>query len=138
MVGGIIMTREEIINNAAVKFATHFIDTGETDFYGHFVKELGLDDAEQRGFIHGAKWADENPKSPWISVEDDLPSNHEDMHNMSGSFLYTDNVLVLTGNRLLAGRRLVTYMIFNDNTGKWEWYTPLNVKYWMRIPESPK
>ena len=62
------MTREEAINNAAVQYATHFIDTGETDFYGHFVKELGLDDAEHRGFIHGAKWADNNPKPGLIDL----------------------------------------------------------------------
>ena len=30
-------------------------------------------------FEAGAKWADANPKSPWISVDDDLPCNHEDM-----------------------------------------------------------
>ena len=62
------MTREESINKAAVQYATHFIDTGETDFYGHFVKELGLDDAEHRGFIAGAKWADNNPKSGLIDL----------------------------------------------------------------------
>lgn len=26
-------------------------------------------------FEAGARWADANPKSPWISVEDDLPNN---------------------------------------------------------------
>ena len=62
------MTREESINNAAVQFATQFIDTGETDFYGHFVKEQGLDHAEYRGFIAGAKWADANPKSRLIDL----------------------------------------------------------------------
>ena len=30
----------------------------------------------ENGFIMGAKWADDNPKSPWISVEDDLPCNN--------------------------------------------------------------
>ena len=62
------MTREESINNAAVRFATQFIDTGETDFYGHCVKEQGLDHAEYRGFIAGAKWADSNPKDGLISL----------------------------------------------------------------------
>ena len=62
------MTRKEAINKAAVQFATHFIDTGETDFYGHFVKEQGLDDAEHRGFIAGAKWTDNNPKPGLIDL----------------------------------------------------------------------
>lgn len=78
---------------------------------------------------------DNNPKSPWISVEDDLPSNHEDMHQMSGSLLYTDDVLVLAGNMVLISRRLVTCMMFDDSTGKWKWNTPFHVKHWMRIPK---
>lgn len=28
------------------------------------------------GFEAGVKWADSNPKSPWISVDEDLPCNH--------------------------------------------------------------
>ena len=31
------------------------------------------------GFEAGVKWADEHPKSPWISVKDDLPCNHSDL-----------------------------------------------------------
>ena len=62
------MTREESINNAAVQFATQFIDTGEIDFYGHFVKEQGLDHAEYRGFIAGARWADKHPKEDLITL----------------------------------------------------------------------
>ena len=27
-------------------------------------------------FTVGAKWADSHPKSPWISVEEDLPCNN--------------------------------------------------------------
>ena len=30
-------------------------------------------------FAEGAQWADENPQSPWISVDDDLPSNHQEL-----------------------------------------------------------
>lgn len=89
-------------------------------------------------FEKGAEWADNNPVSPWINVEDDLPCNHEEMYKMSGSLLYTEEVLVLAGNALLAGRKLVTCMLFDDKTGKWKWDTLLHVKYWMRIPKSPK
>ena len=31
------------------------------------------------GFEGGIKWADEHPKSPWISIKDDLPCNHEEL-----------------------------------------------------------
>ena len=33
----------------------------------------------QNAFCAGAKWADANPKSPWISVDEDLPYNHEEL-----------------------------------------------------------
>ena len=29
------------------------------------------------GFEAGVKWADEHSKSPWISVDEDLPCNYE-------------------------------------------------------------
>ena len=29
------------------------------------------------GFEAGVKWADANPKSPWISIDEDLPCNHK-------------------------------------------------------------
>ena len=87
------------------------------------------------GFESGVEWADANPKSPWISVDDDLPCNHEDMYQMSGTLLYTDDVLVLAGNMVLYSRRLVTCMMFDDSTGKWKWNTPFHVKHWMRIPK---
>lgn len=46
-------------------------------------------------FEAGAKWADSNPKSPWISVDDDLPCNHEDMIVLAGPLgKDTYNVLV--------------------------------------------
>ena len=49
------------------------------------------------GLQEGLKTADDNPKSPWISVQDDLPYNHkefmEDKH-------YTKSVLaVLVWNK---------------------------------------
>ena len=119
------MTREEIIKAADNDFEIEAVDMkDELDFYKVY----------RAGILYGQN----HPKSPWISVEDDLPCNHEEMYKMSGSLLYTEEVLVLAGNVLLAGRKLVTCMLFDDNTGKWKWDTPLHVKYWMRIPKSPK
>ena len=53
-------------------------------------------------FEKGADWADEHPlpykeKSPWISVEDDLLCNHEEMIQSD----FTDAVLVLSNNGVL-------------------------------------
>ena len=81
-------------------------------------------------FLEGAKFALNNQ---WINVEDDLPCNHEDMYNMSGSFIYTNDVLALDGTR-----PVIVYMIFNDKTGEWKWNKPLNIKYWLSIPKLTK
>ena len=59
------MTRQEEIAKA---FENALPATeGYTPFY-----------CEKVAFRLGAEWADENQKSPWISVDDDLPCNHED------------------------------------------------------------
>lgn len=85
------------------------------------------------GLQYGLDVADSDPISPWISIEDDLPCNHDDMYNMSGSFIYTNDVLALDGTR-----PVIVYMIFNDKTGEWKWNKPLNIKYWFPIPKLPK
>ena len=49
------------------------------------------------GFEAGVKWADAHPKSPWISVEDDLPCNHSDLVlTYNGTPFSTKRVLVMT------------------------------------------
>ena len=122
------MTREESINNAAVRFATQFIDTGETDFYGHFVKEQDLDHAEYRGFIAGAKWADANPKSTWISVEDDLPCNHREYVDLKYNS-YTCQLLVRCKNGIYSVERMVII------GGEWGWTGSNDITHWMPIPK---
>ena len=85
------------------------------------------------GFINGAKWADRHPKSPWISVDEDLPCNHEELlsSNPVGYSQETTFVLVIdiTGS-------IVISMMVNDS-GKWEWVR-WPALYWMPIPELPK
>ena len=90
-------------------------------------------------FEKGADWADEHPlpstdedkeKSPWISVEDDLPCNHEEIVQTD----FTDRVLVLTING--CPELEVASMCVIE--GKWEWNTLATVLYWMPIPKLPK
>ena len=81
-------------------------------------------------FIEGAEWADTHPMTPWISVEDDLPCNHEEMYHMSESLICTDRVLTLVDNV-----PVIMCMVFNEKTGGWDWSKPLNVRYWMKIPK---
>lgn len=52
------MTREQQIKQAA------FERNCESDFDSN---------DGRNGFVEGAQWADEHPKSPWISVEERLP-----------------------------------------------------------------
>lgn len=79
-------------------------------------------------FKQGAKWADTHPKSPWISVKDDLPCNHQDLVHSN----YTDRVLVSARN----GYSEIAFMSKMENI--WVWETPIKVSYWMPIPELPK
>ena len=80
------------------------------------------------GFEEGVRWADKNPKSPWISVKDDLPCNHQELTHSN----YTDRVLVLSRN----GYSEVAFMCIIEDV--WEWNTLITVLYWMPIPEPPK
>ena len=69
--------------------------------------------------------ADENPKSPWISVEEDLPCNHKELIHSN----YTDRVLVSSRN----GYFEVAFMCIIEDA--WEWNNLITVSYWMPIPK---
>ena len=81
------------------------------------------------GFETGVQWADDNPKSPWISVKDDLPCNHKEL--ISGEDKRnTIHVFVLV-------RGLVVLSRMEKFEGEWHWITD-DPTYWMIIPELPK
>lgn len=81
-------------------------------------------------FLEGAKFALDNQ---WISVEEDLPCNHDELiycHNNNR----TVNVLVCYKGNVYA----IEYMFNSTKRGLgWEWSnsTPC---YWMPIPKLPK
>lgn len=83
----------------------------------------------------GVRWADSNPKSPWISVEDDLPCNHEELidKNFKGNFQKTLFVVVWYDNH-----EDLDCMI--SENGEWRWLSKFRNSYthWMLIPEPPK
>ena len=71
------MIREEIKKQAEIY-------TDDVSNYTEWTDDGGWTDYNaakfvEKAFIEGAKWADANPKSPWISVNDDLPCNHKEM-----------------------------------------------------------
>ena len=80
-------------------------------------------------FTVGAKWADSHPKSPWISVDEDLPCNHEELLNAK---CQTKEVFAIRA----LGFFDICYMQKID--GKWIWFPYKNIEYWMPIPKPPK
>lgn len=85
------------------------------------------------GFESGVNWADSNPKSPWISVEDDLPCNNSDVIH----FGFTNRVLVIDEHKNI----FIAYMKKNGNN-EWIWYSDEDnfgllhvVTHWMPIPK---
>lgn len=99
------MTREEQIEKVAYK-----------------QKELVNIDTES--FIKGAKWADNHPKSPWISVNEKLPLIEK----------YDISMMVLALNT--EGK--INFSKYNYDAE--EWITPETdiVTHWMPIPKLPK
>ena len=86
-------------------------------------------------FTVGAKWADANPKNPWISVEDDLPCNHEELITTNGRY-EKNTIYVITIDKY--GIIESNYMVLYDD-GKWNWkYGVPAPCYWMLIPKLPK
>lgn len=124
------MTREEIRQEALKAEKEKFprcAGDKENSFHG-------VNSAYGLGFIDGALWADANPKSPWISVEDDLPYNNpNNIH-----FGFTNRVLATDGKNIL-----VAYMRKNKDN-KWIWWSEDNVDithiitHWMPFPKPPK
>lgn len=122
------MTREEQIKKQADIYTDDASNYTEWSDDGGWSNSNDIDLVE-KAFIEGAKWADNNPKSPWISVEDDLPCNHEELTHSN----YTDRVIVLARNEFPE----VEFM-YKVEEGVWEWTTLKNVSYWMPIPKLPE
>lgn len=82
-------------------------------------------------FKQGAEWADNNPKSPWISVKDYLPCNRKEL--LLSTECHTAGVFTYKKG----GACGIDNMIIRN--GKWEWEAwRENYLYWMPIPELPK
>ena len=108
------MTREEEIANAADRaFPTK-------DYY--------IPTMEILGFTFGARWADEHPKFPWISVKEDLPCNHKELLN---SDTLTKSVII----RNLDGSITLSLMYLNV---EWKWMSEDNPTHWFPILDLPK
>ena len=112
------MTREEEIINAANELCNSFRG-GKT---------------YKLGFEIGAEWADEHPKSPWISVEDDLPCNHKEL-------IIDDELLDKHTKPVICNKSYgvccVGIMVYNVDRNAWHWVSE-KPTHWFPIPELPK
>ena len=114
------MTRQEEIDNAKTAFYKRVL---EDDYYYD----------PRDCFEEGAKWADKNPKSPWISVKDDLPCNHKELissDKSSENLTVTEYVVAV-----IYGYKALSRMYELD--GKWYWEND-EPTHWFPIPEPPK
>lgn len=88
---------------------------------------------EEAAFEAGARWADANAPSPWISVKESLPEGHEEV------FIH------LIDDLLNDYRFLSATFIPREGTGMFVpmfdtadgFYGIDDVDYWMRIPPLP-
>ena len=119
------MTREEEINIAASRYIEENTINGYVAISDH-----------KDSFIEGAEWADSNPKSPWISVDKDLPCNHSDLVLTYNKIPFsTKRVLVMTDIHTL----FLCEMKEDDDRGWiWNYSTKDKITHWMLIPELPK
>lgn len=86
-------------------------------------------------FRDGARWADANPQSPWISVEDDLPCNYKELMRTREVREGTETVDVFATSK--SGIIWSDYMIYEN--GKWRWNgNYFNPDFWMLAPKLPK
>lgn len=114
------MTRENEINIAASKYIEDNSLGGEVCI-----------SSRKDSFIEGADWADNNPKSPWISVKDDLPFNHKEL--LDSSKRMTFQVFIRYGD----GRYGFSCMA--KILDEWKWLNNwTKITHWMKVPEIPK
>lgn len=103
------------------------------DVMSRFSYRNGYSNAKD-AFIEGAKWADNNQPSPWVSVLDDLPP-------LRGSLGVSKAVLVKVRDNMTGSTRTeVDYRFADDSLFRWKsegLHTEgrFTVTHWMPIPE---
>ena len=90
-------------------------------------------DREERwyrvGLQEGLSIADDNPKSPWISVKDDLPCNHKELISPDDKRDTLHVVVVIRGH--------IIFSRMCKLEGKWFWEND-EPTHWLPIPKPPK
>lgn len=124
------MTREEEIREAIKTLQVYVCGNN-----GIFECSECIDSDIQNAFYQGVKWADKHPKSPWISVKDDLPCNHSDLVLTYNDIPFsTKRVLVMTDVHTL----FLCEMKKDDRGWIWNYSTKDKITHWFPIPKLPK
>ena len=113
------MLREEV-KYASKDYVNYLLDKQE--YHNEKYTEYDI----KQAFEKGAEWADEHPKSPWISVEDDLPCNHNELINGN----VTHPVFARDINNIYGVTIMMKFI-------KWD-FMSCNITHWMPIPKLPK
>ena len=131
------MTREELIKKQAEIYTDNrdnYVEWSDGWEAHNDIKFV------EKAFIEGAKWADNNPKSHWISVEDDLPCNHKELLENEH---YTKAVLVVLSWNEHPSKRHISMHSMSNKIGSfdvdWYWYNTADytVTHWMPMPKLP-
>ena len=90
-------------------------------------------------FIAGAEWADKNPKSPWISVEERLPEITVPILRES-DFVFVHVVNKDTGHEWVELPAKYNKQFHDWMTNDFTWINKRGgvVTHWMPIPQIPK
>ena len=123
------MTREEQILEASHNYSKTM---GREEFDYEYMR---------CAFEEGAKWADNSPKSSWISVEEDLPCNHKEL--LLDEHRTKTVLVVLSRNDNSSSRHIDRLSMINKKGSSdvdWYWFnnTHYTVTHWMPVPELPK
>lgn len=135
---GLSMTREEAIIEAGIEYSIQNSPycIGGDNFYEK-ARELN----RNKSFEAGVIWADKNPKSPWISVDEDLPCYHEELIENEN---YTKKVLVVLAWNDDPSKKHIEICDMCNRIGSFNtnWYWQNTVYYhvvcWKPLPELPK
>lgn len=128
------MTREEEIQSAINMYAPSVWSIGHEETIPFTHDESIISSI---AFTKGAQWADNNPKSPWINVNDSLPNDETKLYIIYCE-AYNKN-----GNDIENKHYEIYLANFDKETSSWvnvESYNNyfFNVLYWMPISEPPK
>ena len=127
------MTREEKFEKAVYDYFKKIEERmNGFDYFNH--------EHIEHAFIDGVEWADKNPKSSWISVNDDLPCNHKELLENEH---YTKTVLVVLSWNEHPSKRHISIYSMSNKIGSfdvdWYWYNTADytVTHWMSVPQLP-